>query len=593
MKRFLATTGLFIILLSCTFQNKDQIQITIPELREHITYLASKELKGRMPGTRGDKNAAEYIIKDFKSNNLVLHEGTGKQSFDITLGNKLGTKNELHINRYEAELQTDFTPFPYSGNETLQSQVAFAGYGYQIQSADFTWNDYENIDVQGNWVMLLEGMPALKNKKPFGPGKSARSKALKAKELGAGGILFVVDQTSKDVPDFVDPTIKEGELDLPVIQISKSLANRILKKEGKAIEELKTFYNKEKHPKSFMINTKIDATVELLENTVTTQNVIAKIPGKKAKEDRKYIVIGGHYDHLGHGGTNSGSRRPDTNAIHFGADDNASGIAAMLEIAEKLETLKDSLSRTIIFIGFGAEEQGLIGSKYFMKHSEIDPENIEAMINIDMVGRLREENSLQVGGTGTSKEADSLLKAHNTSYNFKFGFSEEGYGPSDHSSFYSNDIPVFFFSTGPHLDYHTPMDTPDKINYKGLKKVTNYIFDLTKDLAMSTKELSFQEAGPKSPGKAKRHGEKLKVTLGIMPDFAGVEDRGLRADLVIKGKPADRAGMKKGDIITAINGHEIGGIYDYMERLSKIKAGQTITVEIIRDKQTKVLMVQL
>jgi hypothetical protein len=367
----------------------------------------------------------------------------------------------------------------------------------------------------------------------------------------------------------------------------------MLKSKESSVKELRSFYEKEQHPKSFSLDQKLNAEVDRRKDKHQTQNVIAKLPAKSTENQEKYIVVGGHYDHLGYGGQGSGSRRPDTTAIHYGADDNASGIAAMLEIAEKLESIRDSLKKTVVFIGFGAEELGLIGSKYFVNNTDIDPEQIEAMINIDMIGRLRNENSLQISGTGTSKEADSLLKRYNKSYNFKLGLSKEGYGPSDHSSFYSRNIPVFFFSTGPHLDYHTPKDIPSEVNYKGLKKVTEYIYDLTKDMATTDMSLTFQKTGNKPKSEEKVHRKELKVTLGIMPDFAGVEDRGLRADLVVKGEPADRAGMKKGDIITAINGHEIGDIYDYMNRLSKIKPGQTITVEIIRDGETKVLMVQL
>jgi hypothetical protein len=215
------------------------------------------------------------------------------------------------------------------------------------------------------------------------------------------------------------------------------------------------------------------------------------------------------------------------------------------------------------------------------------------MINIDMIGRLRDENSLQVGGVGTSLQAEEILKKINRDFQFTLGMTKEGYGPSDHSSFYSKDVPVFFFSTGPHLDYHTPEDTPDKINYEGLKKVTRYIYSLSNQLSGLDSSLTFQEAGPKNTKDQYKHGEKLKVTLGIMPDFAGIEERGLRADMVIKGKPASRAGMKNGDIITALNGKKIKDIYDYMERLSDINPGQTITVEIIRDNKEKVLMVQL
>ncbi len=590
MKRYIILASAFIALIACSWENHDSDEITTAELQHHIEYLASEKLEGRMPGSVGDQKATEFILKEFQSNNLNLYEDSGKQTFKIVLGNKPGEDNSLSFNNYNATFEEEFVPFPFSGNGQLEKELVFAGYGFSINSQKLQWDDYKNINPDGKWVMILQGAPDIKKyQEAFRTEKDDRSKALKAKELGAGGILFITETNQDGEPEFVDPTVKEGNIDLPVINISPQLADKLLKEKNTSVQKLRSFYKNQAKPKNFEIDQKVKAQVDLRENKVTTHNVIAKLPAQGSKN---YIVIGAHYDHLGYGGSNSGSRMPDTNAIHYGADDNASGVAAMLEIAEKLESIRDSLNKNIVFIGFGAEEQGLIGSKYFMEHTNIEPDNIEAMINIDMIGRLRNENSLQIGGTGSSKETDSLLKAHNKTYNFKLGFSKEGYGPSDHSSFYSYDIPVFFFSTGAHMDYHTPKDKPSKINYNGLKKVADYIYDITKDLATSDMQLTFQEAGPKSPDKEK-HREDLKVTLGIMPDFAGVEDRGLRADLVVEGKPADRAGMEKGDIITAINGHEIGDVYDYMNRLSKIKPGQTITVEIIRDDEEKVLMVQL
>ena len=590
MKRYILIAAAFWMLVSCIWNN-DSDEITIAELKDHIEFLASEKLEGRMPGSAGDQKAAEFILHNYQSNNLTLYEGSGKQPFEIVLGNKMGEKNFLSFNHYKATLNEAFVPFPFSGNGQLEKEVVFAGYGFNIESQKLRWNDYKNIHPDGKWVMILQGAPDIKEYQGvFRMEKDDRSKALKAKELGAGGILFVTNKKQNGEPEFVNPTIKEGNIDIPVINISPQLADKLLKNKDTSVQKLKSYYKEHAQTKSFKIAQKVKARVDLREDKVTTQNVIAKLPAESSKN---YIIIGAHYDHLGYGGPNSGSRKPDTNAVHYGADDNASGVAAMLEIAEKLESIRDSLNKNLVFIGFGAEEQGLIGSKYFMEHTNIDPNNIEAMINIDMIGRLRDENSLQVGGTGSSQETDSLLKAHNETYNFKLGFSKEGYGPSDHSSFYSYDIPVFFFSTGAHMEYHTPKDKPSKINYRGLKEVTNYIYDLTKNLASSNMKLTFQEAGPKSPDKQKKHRKALKVTLGIMPDFAGIEDRGLRADLVVEGKPADRAGMKKGDIITAINGHEVEDVYDYMNRLSKIKPGQTITVEIIRDDKKKVLMVQL
>ncbi len=594
MQRILFILMAMFILIACQLNKYDDTDITVNELKEAIHYLASEELEGRKAGSTGGKKAATYIADDFRSNNLELYDEDGKQPFEVVLGYKPGKYNSLSFGNYKAKLKKEFNPFPFSDNGPLEEEVIFAGYGFNIKSKKFKWNDYQDINPEGKWVLIFQGMPNIKKyQKNFGPRKDDRSKAQKAKELGAKGVLIISEQSKEGKVKLANLSAKRGNIDIPAINITPGLADKMLESTEYSVKELRSFYDKKHHPKSFKLSLKLKAEVDRRKDKKQTQNVIARLPARSEKNSEEYIVIGAHYDHLGYGGPGSGSRRPDTTAIHYGADDNASGIAAMLEIAEKLESIRDSLDKTVIFIGFGAEELGLIGSKYFLNNTDIDPEQIEAMINIDMIGRLRDENSLQISGTGTSNEAESLLKKYNSSYNFKLGLSKEGYGPSDHSSFYSHNIPVFFFSTGPHLDYHTPKDIPDEINYNGLQKVTEYIYNLTKNLATTDMMLTFQEAGSKPESEEKQHREDLKVTLGIMPDFAGVVDRGLRADLVIKGKPADRAGMKKGDIITAVNGHEIGDIYDYMNRLSKIQPGQTITVEILRDGKSKVLMVQL
>jgi len=208
-----------------------------------------------------------------------------------------------------------------------------------------------------------------------------------------------------------------------------------------------------------------------------------------------------------------------------------------------------------------------------------------------MVGRMSNEKSLQIGGTATSLSGAELLDNITGSKNFNLVKSPEGYGPSDHASFYGKDIPVFFFSTGPHLDYHTPEDDIEQVNFEGLKSVSDYIYNLTLELANRDSSLMFQEAGPKTS--QQRMKRRKGVTLGIMPDFAGQVKNGLRADFVLKDRPADKGGMEDGDIIVAINGKTIKNIYDYMYRLEKLKQGQTITVEVKRDNEKKVLLIQL
>jgi hypothetical protein len=212
------------------------------------------------------------------------------------------------------------------------------------------------------------------------------------------------------------------------------------------------------------------------------------------------------------------------------------------------------------------------------------------MINLDMVGRLQ-DSSLQIGGIGTAEKFRDIITSLTDTSRFRLSLSEEGYGPSDHSSFYGKDIPVLFFSTGAHLDYHTPSDTWDKLNYPGMKDISDLVFSIAGNIANTPERLEFREAGPKTGISTvmRRKG----VTLGIMPDYSGNIKNGLRADLVTPGKPAALGGMKKGDIITSINGMTVSNIQDYMYRMSRLKHGETISVEVLRNGNTVVLIIQL
>jgi hypothetical protein len=305
----------------------------------------------------------------------------------------------------------------------------------------------------------------------------------------------------------------------------------------------------------------------------------------------EYLIFGAHFDHLGMGGPGSSSRKPDTIGVHHGADDNASGVAMLIELAGKFAGTKNTHKRTLVFVSFSGEEEGLWGSKYFADHPGIDLSKVDVMINMDMVGRLKDTKDLQIGGVGTAENMQKKAEALCDTSLLKLAFTEEGSGPSDHSSFYAKDIPVLFFTTGAHTDYHTPSDTWEKINYKGMVTISDIIFKLASELASDTSKLHFKEAGPKT--EVIRGYMRRGVTFGIMPDFAGVVKNGLRADLVTPGKPAANAGMKKGDIITSIDGKQVNNIQDYMFRLNQLKKGQVVSVEILRNNKKEVLIVQL
>jgi len=585
--------ALLVLLAGCQHGPKiDQPEITTQELSKHIYFLASDSLKGRYPGTPEADVAAAYIRDHFEKDGLTLLGDHGFDFFEVTVNVKAGPNNTLKINGQSVD-RTNFTPMSFSASDSTTGEVVFAGYGFEINEGSLKWNDYAGLNVKGKWVLVLRGDPEPDDlKSPFAKYSKDRDKAMTAMDKGASGILFV-SGSSFDTRDELDKLRKNVlPVSIPAFQITRKTADAMLKGSGKKTAQLEHTLMKSRKPASFALpGTRVTGRAEILEEKVSTCNVIAKLEGTDPVLKDQYIVIGGHYDHLGMGGPNTGSRRPDTIAIHYGADDNASGTASVIELAEKFASLRDSIRRSIIFVAFGAEEMGLLGSKHLVNSNMIDLKKVDAMINIDMVGRLKPNGKLEIGGTGTSPISDSLLKATPGADLFKLAMSPEGYGPSDHASFYGKEIPVFFFSTGSHLDYHTPFDTPDKINYEGLKKVDDYIFNLAYELANIKQKLTFRMAGPKEGSGMSRRG--FKVTLGIMPDYAGEEKSGLRVDLVIPGRPAALAGMKNGDIITAVNGQKVKNIYDYMYRLAKLHHGETITVEIIRNGEKKVLLVQL
>ena len=327
----------------------------------------------------------------------------------------------------------------------------------------------------------------------------------------------------------------------------------------------------------------------------TTHNIIAVLPGNDKQLKHEYIVVGSHYDHLGLGGQNSGSRRPDTLGVHPGADDNASGDAVVLELAKYFK--KERAKRSIIFAFFGAEEQGLIGSKNFLEWMKkddaqrinlpADKKGIVAMVNLDMVGRMR-DNAMSVSGTGTSSEFKAMAEAEQTKLNISC--TPDGYGPSDHASFVAQEIPVLFLTTGGHMEYHTPDDVPSTLNYDGMQQT----LDFSKLLITQIANMPTTPDYISVPSTNKMKHGKFKVTLGLMPDVMGASRiPGLRADIVVAGKSAHNAGIRSGDIIQEIDGKPVTNMDDYMQRLSELEPDTTVPVKVLRNEEIITFQVHL
>ena len=329
----------------------------------------------------------------------------------------------------------------------------------------------------------------------------------------------------------------------------------------------------------------------------STHNILAVLPGRDRQLRDEYLVIGAHYDHLGMGGQGSGSRRPDTLGVHPGADDNASGDAVLLQLARHFK--KHRPRRSLIFAFFGAEEQGIAGSKSFVEwmrqedarriHLPATLDGIVAMINLDMVGRLR-DSSLSVAGTGTSSAFQALAEQAAALNGLNISCTADGYGPSDHASFVAAEIPVLYLTSGGHMEYHTPGDIPSTLNYDGMQQVLSFAQALVARIDGMRERPDFIHV----PGSSRMSHAAFKVTLGLMPDVTGASSvPGLRADIVVAGKPAHTAGLRSGDIIQEIDGKPVRDIQEYMTRLSELTAGSTIPVKVLRGEEVLVFQVQL
>jgi aminopeptidase YwaD len=555
-----------------------------------VKILASDSMAGRKPGMAGIDMAADYIKKYFAANNLTLLFDNGYQYLEVTTGITMGSGNAFRYGDMSFSAGKDYVPINYSKDTAVDAPVVFAGYGFSINSNDITWDDYQNLDVKNKWVMVLRGGPKDKGKKNFGKYATDHSKMLAAKDRGAAGIILVsgVAQKKDDVLLPLPMADSKSKSGFAALNITRSVADKMMAGNGKTIEQLEKFLLKKQSPASFDLKSKLDIALNIVPVKAQTANVAACLMSPQKTDD--YIVIGGHYDHLGMGGQGSGSRKPDTVAVHNGADDNASGTAMMMDLASRFAKAKLNLHYNIIFVAFTGEEMGLLGSAWFVKHPPVSLKQIKLMFNFDMVGRLNEKHNLSVGGVGTFADAEKILKQDNDTNLLKLAFSKEGYGPSDHASFYGDSIPVLYFNTGVHGDYHTPADDYEKINCSGMSLISDFSLKVITDISRNNYNLAYLEAGSKNKS-SDRSG--LKVTLGIMPDFSNQDIKGVLAAAVTPDGPAFRGGMQKGDVVVGMNGKPVNDIYEYMERLKAFSAGQTITVDVMRNQKKVVLLIQL
>ena len=560
-------------------------EITEGELLSHIKFLSDDKRMGRFPGTQGSEEAIKYIINNLQSSN-VLPAGTEGflQPFEFVTGIKADNDTRLAIEGNNLRLNKDFIPMEFSSNGKFEGRIVFMGYGFVIDDSS-TWNDYNGIDMKGKWALIIQGAPGgVHPHSKFRDHSSLRKKAMIAKDNNSLGVLFVNQNGDNDlIPLKHSPN--SLSIGIPVLQIKREFANQLV---SQKLNSLQIKLDEKRQPQTFSIDKQIIAEIKLKRETKLIPNVIGIIPGNDPELKKEHIIIGAHFDHLGFGEEGSGSLMPGSNLIHNGADDNSSGTAAMLELSSKLARNKNLLKRSVVVMGYNAEEEGLLGSKYFANNPTIDLSSIVAMINMDMIGRMSNQ-AVTVGGTGTSNIFESILRETNKNHKLKLNMSPEGFGPSDHASFYVNNIPVLFFFTGTHSDYHKPSDDWQGINIEGEKQIADFVYDLTINLSGLSQKPIFKESGPKQSTQVRSN---FKVTLGIMPSYGG-DSKGLKIDGVRKNGPADKAGIKRGDVIISIKGKEVNNIYDYMYRLEELEAKEVVKIIIIREGKEMVLSINL
>ncbi|MGC9343915.1 MAG: M20/M25/M40 family metallo-hydrolase [Bacteroidales bacterium] len=582
----LFTPILIIVMLLHSCGNNKNAEITVEEMTDLIEYMASDDLGGRYPGTPEDSVLLKYIKDQFMNAGLKSFNGKYLQEFNFLSGIEPAASNSLKFKEESYIQKEDFYPFSFSSSGNLSAPVVFCGYGFEFSTDENSRNDYENLEIKEKWALIMRGEP--ENHNDFMERSRDRDKALLAMEKGAAGVLLVsgTDYSSSD--DLETGLNREPEIDIPVLQVKRDIAGRIIQESGLTISEMAE-KSIDKPGYSFQTDQDLVADIRVEKVYSYTANVVGYLEGKNGNQDH-WMIIGAHHDHLGMGGKGSSSRAPDTIAVHNGADDNASGVATVIELAEYFSAKSNRPEAGLIFVSFGAEEKGLLGSRHFVENSPVQHGEIDYMINIDMLGRMKKDSSLQVGGTGTSNVGSQLIDSLNTKYQLNISQSSAGYGPSDHASFYTVDIPVYFFSTGAHQDYHTPFDDADSLNYDGLVLGTRFIADLVDEIDKLEERPVYQEAGPKTNTS---RSFRNRITLGIMPDVSGESKIGMKVLAVTEGKPAYLGGMQKGDIITAIEGKEVSNVYDYMYRLNDLKAGDRIVVTVIRDEKQIELIIQL
>ncbi len=526
----------FLSLFTFAQRLKKADKITEANLETHIHFLADDKLEGRRTGTSGEQAAGDYISIGFARYGLQPKgDNNGwKQSFEIDEGKRVSEETAFSIDDKSLIINKEYFPLAFSALGSAEGTPAIA-----LQEKGDPW-----------FLDLKELLETNKGNPHFDLDQAIRDKAKELYKKGATALILfntskIADNLSFDPKDRSEPAV------LPLFYITRAGRSKYLKDESASLD--------------------IKLKVSFTEKKRTGHNIIGYLDNGAPTT----VVIGAHYDHLGYGEDSNGLYRGPERQIFNGADDNASGVAAIIELARLLKT-SSLKGNNYLFIAFSGEELGLYGSKYFVEHPTIDLSRVNYMINLDMIGRLRDStHALTVGGYGTSPTWAEVMGNVQDKKFFRLNYDSSGVGPSDHTSFYRKDIPVLFFFTGLHEDYHKPSDKSDKINYMGELQVLKYVYEVVEGLNKKSR-LVFTKSR-----EVQISGARFTVTLGIMPDYT-FNGSGVRADGVSDGRPAQKAGLKAGDVIVQLGDYPVPDLEKYMEALSKFKKGDSTTVKYRR-----------
>ncbi len=577
--------------------------ITSADMRKHVTYLASDELEGRLTGTDGERKATQYAADVFASLGLepAGDQGTWFQEFEFTAGVSLGQGNHLTIARddadvFEPEVNVAWRPLAFSRAGVIQTApVVFAGYGI-VAPADegqTEYDSYTHLDVEGKWVLILRFMPeriAPERRQFFNRYASLRHKAMVARDHGAVGMI-VVNGPNADAKEALVALRFDASLagsSIAALSVTNDLADRLLAAAGRELKAVQEALDDGEPTMGFELpGVTLEATVDVQFERKTGRNVLARL--SDGIEGNTAVVVGAHIDHLGYGGGNQSMARGDEEGrIHYGADDNASGTAGLLEIAEFLTQERREgrldLKHDIVFAAWSGEELGILGSGHFTRVLAGEgekarglPLSVSSYFNMDMIGRFKDQ--VLVHGVGSSSIWPQEIERANASLGLPVTMQNDPYIPTDSTSFYGKGVPFLNAFTGLHGEYHTPRDTPEKIDYEMAAKIAQFMGRLA--MAQATREEAPDYQPMAEPEKAPSGG--LRAYLGTIPDYAETDAPGVKLSGVAKGGPADRAGVLGGDSIVELAGKSIENVYDYTYAIQALKIGEPVALVVLRE----------